>query len=403
MADNSNKDELRKKMQAKTEEEKAKFTNNGGPETLLPLTWAEAGVNRFLINEPPEQDYLFDGLILRNLVYGVFAAGGTGKSYFLLQLVTALATGHSLGPFKPTRSNRVLYLGAEDPEWELHRRIHLIASNQGLLSSKELADNLAVYPIAGKIGPLLMLGQNNNPTTSAYYEWLQETISNLKGLEVLVLDPLSRLYGLNENDNAHGTAWISALERLALDYNISIIFAHHEPKSASQNKSLQDSTGRGAGSIKDGCRGTISMRGMTESDSNKFDDVNPRDYVEVDISKANYTAKLPNSVYFRRGDGGILEPVNLGMDRIKGVAEALAYELSLLIEQPVSRGDLIKKRGQGKVISATLKDSIALNHKRDMSNAIIYGLREGLFHEYEIDSTGGKPKNVLRITEKPPF
>jgi len=132
-------------------------------------------------------------LILRGIVYGLFATGGTGKSYFLLQLITCLATGHSFGPFKPTRSNKVLYLGAEDPEWELHRRIHLIAENQGLLCSRELADNLAVYPVAGKIGPLLMMDGKGNPTTSEYYTWLQESIVNLKGIEVLVLDPMSSL------------------------------------------------------------------------------------------------------------------------------------------------------------------------------------------------------------------
>jgi len=402
MTDNSSKDELKKKMQAAKEAEEIKFSNNGGPKTLSPLTWQEAGVSRYITTDPPKQDYLFEKLILRGIVYGLFATGGTGKSYFLLQLVTCLATGHSFGPFKPTRINKVLYLGAEDPEWELHRRIHLIAENQGLLHSREFADNLAVYPVAGKIGPLLMLGQNNNPTTSEHYTWLQESIVNLKDIEVLVLDPMSRLYGLNENDNAHGTAWIQALERLALDYKLSIIFAHHEPKSASQGKSLQDSTGRGASSIRDGCRGAISMREMTESDGNKYD-VKPREHVEIDVTKANYTAKLPNSIYFKRGEGGLLETVNLSHDRIKGLSEALIEELSK-ISDPISRNDLSKKLGKGKDICKILKETIGFNHSRDMKNVINYALREGMIYETELDSDyRGVNKCVLKVAQIPDF
>lgn len=393
MAESSSKDELKKKMQAKRDAEEIKFSNNGGPKILSPLTWQDAGVGRYLATDPPRQDYLFEKLILRGIVYGLFATGGTGKSYLLLQLITCLATGHSFGPFKPTRTNKVLYLGAEDPEWELHRRIHLIAENQGLLHSKELADNLAVYPVAGKIGPLLMLGQNNNPTTSEYYTWLQESIVNLKGLEVLVLDPMSRLYGLNENDNAHGTAWIQALERLALDYKLSIIFAHHEPKSASQGKSLQDSTGRGASSIRDGCRGAISMREMSESDGNKYD-VNPREHVEVDVTKANYTAKLPNSIYFKRGEGGLLETVDLSHDRIKGLAEALIEELSAQ-SNSISRNDLQNNRGTAKDIISNLKATPSFKLK-DMGKVIDYALEKGII--IEVDQIGaGRAKKILQI------
>jgi hypothetical protein len=395
MEENNGKDELRKKMQAAKEAEEVKFSNNGGPKTISPLTWQEAGVSRYLTTDPPSQDHLFEKLILRGIVYGLFATGGTGKSYLLLQLVTCLATGHSFGPFKPTRINKVLYLGAEDPEWELHRRIHLIAKNQGLLHSRELADNLAVYPVAGKIGPLLMLGQNNNPTTSEHYEWLQKSVESLKGLEVLVLDPMSRLYGLNENDNAHGTAWIQALERLALDYKLSIIFAHHEPKSASQGKSLQDSTGRGASSIRDGCRGAISMREMSESDGNKYD-VNPRDYVEVDVTKANYTAKLSSSIYFKRGEGGLLETVDLSHDRISQITELLINELTELPED-ISRADLQLKRGAGKDIISKLKELLpSLNHKRDIGPVIDYALENGLLYEIKL-STKGKPKSILKV------
>ena len=66
------------------------------------LTWQTAGVGRFLDHEPPERLFLFDDLIPRRTVGGIFAAGGVGKSFLLIQFALALATGRSFGPFRPT-------------------------------------------------------------------------------------------------------------------------------------------------------------------------------------------------------------------------------------------------------------------------------------------------------------
>lgn len=301
MPDN-NEIDIEKELASKIKAEKSRFKPNGDKPDFKPLVWPDVSVSRFLKEKPPDQEFLFDGLILKGLVYGWFATGGTGKSFLLLQLCVCLATGKTFGPFNPSRKFKVLYIGAEDPESELWRRVHLIASNTNLLRSEDLGNNLAVYSAVGKIGPLLQLDGKNNPTTTLQYKWLKDSIKSLDGLEILILDPMSRFYGLNENDNAHGTAWIQALEKLIQEHNISIWFAHHEPKAASQNKNLRDSTGRGAGSIRDGCRGSISLREMTETDGQKFD-VDPRNHIELDISKANYTAKLHSSISFVDRDG----------------------------------------------------------------------------------------------------
>jgi len=402
----SDKEEIYlKKMKATEEAEKAKHGSNGHGEIKIPdpLSWPEVSVNRYLQSRPPEQDYIFDELLTRDTVGGVFATGGTGKSFVLIQCGCCLATNRSLGIFRPNRANKVFYIGCEDPETELWRRVYLVADSMGLLKSKELADNLAVYSGVGKIGPLLMLDGCGNPTTSIYYEWLKDTISQLSSLDVLILDPMSRLYGLNENDNAHGTFWIHSLERLAQQFGITILFAHHESKASSQNKNLRDSTGRGASAIRDGCRWALSMREMTEMDGKKYDIANTRDYVEMDISKANYTAKLPNSVFFKRLEGGMLEPVNLNLDRIKELADALVYELSQVTE-PISKRDLLKKLGEGKDISKTLKESYGLNHSRDMGNIIDYALKEGMIYEVEVKSNRvGARKYILQVASIPNF
>jgi predicted ATP-dependent serine protease len=98
-----------------TEKERKEW--NTGPDIL---TWQTAGVGRFLDQDPPERLFLFDGLIPRRTVGGIFAAGGVGKSFLLIQLALALAT-KIIRAFQPTDRFRTLYIGAEDSEEELHR------------------------------------------------------------------------------------------------------------------------------------------------------------------------------------------------------------------------------------------------------------------------------------------
>jgi len=395
-------DEILKKVETDHGNERAQFSPDNELVPIPPIIEKDYSVRRFIENKPLKPEFLFEDILRKKIVAGLFAAGGAGKSFLLLMWSICLATGRNFGPFSPTGKNKILYIGAEDPEEELHRRVYSIAEKWNLLSSKDLSNNLIVYSAVGKIGPLLGLDGKGNPTTTINYEWLQKSIKNIKGLDLLVLDPLSRLYGLNENDNAHGTAWIHYLEQLKGDFNLNgVIFSHHEPKAATTTKRLKDSTGRGASSIQFGCRCTISMREMTEPDGEKFE-VNPRDYIELDISKTNYSASLPCSIYFKRGSEGILESTHLTQEKIKSIAEILLEELQQLTEQElISRADLqFKKDGLGKDIPKKLKKEIpSFNHKRDMSAVINYALKEGWIYEEPLNSDGkkGPAKKVLKV------
>ncbi|PIV82717.1 MAG: hypothetical protein COW52_12080, partial [Nitrospirae bacterium CG17_big_fil_post_rev_8_21_14_2_50_50_9] len=55
-------------------------------------------------------------------------------------------------------------------------------------------------------------GATGNPETTAVFAWLSASLEDLgkagKPVDLLLIDPLSRFFGLNENDNADATAWI---------------------------------------------------------------------------------------------------------------------------------------------------------------------------------------------------
>jgi RecA-family ATPase len=219
------------------------------------LQWR--GIDRFLDKEPPKADLLFSGKdweIRSNLINTILATGGTGKTFFGLQIAASLATGISLEPFTPARKRKVLYLCGEDSEEILHERLSAIYKNMpGLEENRDhLSRNLCVESLVGMDRVLLELNENRNPTTTKTFDWLNKTIKSMSGLEVLVIDPMGKFHRLNENDNGHANAWISALEQLQVEHKLSIIFTHHESKAQVKNGSLEESSGRGAAALRDG-------------------------------------------------------------------------------------------------------------------------------------------------------
>ena len=69
------------------------------------------------------------------------------------------------------------------------------------------------------------------PKRSLWYGWLDRTIENHGPLDLLILDPKSRFFGLDENSNDHNTQWLAGLEALTIKHRpLAILFSHHVPK-----------------------------------------------------------------------------------------------------------------------------------------------------------------------------
>lgn len=324
------------------------------------LQWR--GIDRFLDTEPPKPDLLFKGKdweIRSNLITAVFATGGTGKTFLGLQLAASLATGVSLEPFTPARKRKVLYLCGEDSEEILHERLHAIYKNMpGLAESRDdLSRNLCVESLVGKDRVLLQLDENRNPTTTETFARLNETIKSIPGLEVLVIDPMGKFHRLNENDNGHANAWISALEQLQVDYNLSVIFTHHESKAQVKNGSLEESSGRGAAALRDGVRGALSMAGMDRKTAQKYKIENPNNFVQILPTKANNSSRPGSGEWFERTEGGVLKPYSLIKEHKQHQADILLQGLVMAFA-----GQLENEEGE-KIDAVEEVDYRELTHK----------------------------------------
>jgi len=304
------------------------------------LQWR--GVGRFLDVEPEPIEFILAGCLPAGIVGAIFATGGTGKTTLAIQLSVAIATGKQFGPFRATKRHRVLLLAGEDPDGILHKRVKDAVSAMGVSNSESLITSLREYfdavSLQGEERVIISLDDQANPARTETYSWLYQSISEMGGIDVLIIDPLSRFYGLNENDNAHATAWIACLEKLAKDFGITVLFLHHESKAQASGNAK--STGRGASAFRDGIRWAISLSEMDEKTANTCG-VEANRHIVAEFTKSNYTARWPGPVYFRRSDAGMLDQVNPWGDLAREQAEELAAGLADAgIE--VTRRELVK-------------------------------------------------------------
>ena len=216
--------DMRANVEAHVESERAEHEPK---KSALPLIPELTLVKGRLTTEPPEPRALLTynekPLLIRGVIGGLMATGGTGKSFFLLQLAYAMADGGNFGPLRAQEPLKVLVLAGEDPQEEVDRRLWKIGAG-------DFPDGLHVASVVGSnVGPLMHLDKNN-PVTAPGWDWLRETIKSHEDLDVLVIDPKSRFYGLNENNNDDGTAWIACLESLSKEFGLTILFSHHVSK-----------------------------------------------------------------------------------------------------------------------------------------------------------------------------
>ena len=259
------------------------------------------------------------GLIPQGIVGVLTATGGTGKSFFLLQMAYMLAGGYNMGNIRAIKPTRTLYVGGEDTQDEINRRLWNIGNGK-------FPSRLHACSVYGEVGPLMRLN-GNIPERADGFKWLEATIKNHKRLEVLILDPKSRMYGLDENNSDHATQWIQCIEYLSKKYEITILFSHHTSKT--DGAKISQNMSRGSSAIVDGCRWQAGLVRMDDVVAGRLGIEHPRLYVEFNAPKSNYAPDMPSSVFFKRNEYGILEPVNVKGEGLKTKALLLLEELEI--------------------------------------------------------------------------
>ena len=369
--------------------------NRDKPKSIIlpPLSDTDSIVKGRLKARPAPKEFILtyngQGLVPKGVVGVLTATGGTGKTYFLLKLASTAAGGEQFGPINATSPIKTLILCGEDDQEELDRRLWDI--NHGRFPA--LLHAASVY---GQVGPLMRL-DGNMPVKADTFFWLEESIKRHPGLELLIIDPKSRFYGLDENNNDHATQWIQCLEFLSKEYGLTILFTHHSPKDS---KGINQSMGRGASAIIAGCRWQGGLIRMDKVLGERYgiEGSELRKYICFDIPKSNYAEDLPNQAIFKRCGGGCLEYCDPKQDKIK---EMGMFFLDLMKHETkkYSKLDLIKEVN-GKEFSGDMKAQFpSFKRKYDMPSVINYLIdQKKIFESFDETGKSGPSKLVLFLT-----
>ena len=258
---------------------------------LLPVTQARY----FVEHEPPVRRWLLDELLPAGEVSMLVGAGGTGKSWLALQVAFSVATGFPLfGRVNTANRGRVLLLTAEDRFEEMHRRCHRVWRHLCAYANRAPdPDRLAYLDVACLSGAnthLVAAGRNGAART-AMCDTVVETVFAEGGCTLVILDPVSRFYGADENDNAHCTEFVAAVEDMSLRTRAAFLLVHHAGKSVAAGAVTQERA-RGGSALTAAVRQVTNLTTMREEEALQHSiPENQRTwYARMDVTKANYAA-----------------------------------------------------------------------------------------------------------------
>jgi hypothetical protein len=280
----------------------------GGRPPSDPLPLSFLGVSAEWLNcAPPAVTYCIEPLLPTGVVGLLVAEGGAGKTTFGLRAAISVAGGRDLFGL-PTKMGRAVYLACEEHDAALRRRVYWIvererarmrAENASLeaieLFEQNLLANLVVQSAVG-YELYLVSARNGEASQSGMVEALIENLP--RPVDLLILDPISRLNGGEENSNQIGTALINAGERIARELDCTLLFCHHTGKAAAKERGGGMYDARGASGLVDAARSSIRLMAADAADVKDFTNVPPGlveagDLIRVLHNKSNEGPRAP--------------------------------------------------------------------------------------------------------------
>jgi hypothetical protein len=283
-----------------TQEEKAGFFK---PSHLRPVA------------DRKPRDFLLGKHIRRGFISITSAAGGVGKSSLILREIVSMVTGvkHTHEDvYYPTLKVMMI---SEDPmadEME-HRLAALVEGDLGL--------NWAQYENQFQIGRLsaktrLFAEVDGVVQPTDFYHMLAET-----EMDVLVIDPLGGVLGLEEDSNTAISAAMTLLADLAQKVGCGIEVVHHSTKDGRKVQNGEDINAaiRGAGALSDRVRSARTIRNMTAKEAEVYGVEDRHDYIAPFYGKTNnaklglggwYVKEIVTNPYVKDGvHQGVTDPV----------------------------------------------------------------------------------------------
>lgn len=207
--------------------EKGKSYQEATPREVSPLP--DFSRPLILPEELPQlRPALIDGVLRQGHKMQISAPSKAGKSFLLIELATAIATGKNwLG--MPCKPGKVLYINLEIDAASFDNRVYKVCTAAGY-DLATVAENLTLWHLRGHAMQLDEL-----------LEPLRQRVKSLGvELEAIIIDPVYKL-GLGDENSAEAVGgFCNQVDKLSEATGAAVIYAHHHSKGAQGRKSSMD-------------------------------------------------------------------------------------------------------------------------------------------------------------------
>jgi RecA-family ATPase len=290
-------------------------------------------IKDLLTSKPPPREFLIDEILpMKARAAMLVGPGGASKTMFALQVGIAIATGSDLfdwGDWCVENPGQVMLITAEDDRDEIHTRLHAVLDHflywmrddGGFL--QRLESNLFIATTVAQDNLLVKAGER-----TGYEETILERAKK-HNLKLLILDPLSRFYGGDFNDNAQAVRFVEVLEYLASALNCMILVTHHTSKFAAQSdqQSAQHAA-LGGTMLTNSVRLQMNIGPMTttQAEQCKIPESERLNWLNFGTSKTNYSSPKTGLWLYRDPRSGVLSVSRPGVSVLKRIAALVESE-----------------------------------------------------------------------------
>jgi RecA-family ATPase len=239
---------------------------NGEHEAKTPLSWID--MSRWDSEPVPERKWAIKDRAPLNQA-GLFSGeGGTGKSIIELTKDVAHVAGKDWFGSLP-ECGPAFYIGAEDEQDELHRRLAVIAQHYGVTFAELIKDGLHVLCKLGQDATLCAVTRKSGRVeTTDFYRQLYEAAGDIKPKNISI-DTLSRAFFGNELDRSQVYAFAMHMQALAMVAGGSVtVLSHPSLQGIASGSGLSGSTAwHGAFRFRQYLKGIKPDKDSEEADS----------------------------------------------------------------------------------------------------------------------------------------
>jgi RecA-family ATPase len=257
---------------------------------------------------PPKRDWVIHEILPSKIVAAIIAAGGTGKSYLAMHMAVSVASGTPLfGRHQPRSAARVVFISGEDDRHELQRRLHKVVAGLSPQARFLVNQNLQFIDLADSFE--LFTERNNKgeiDITKIPGLICDQIISQIgSDIGLVIVDPVARFRGGEENLAADATRFVQALQQIRDKLNTSVLCLHHVNKGAGTGGNQNNA--RGSSAFIDGVRLVFQLNALLEPEIRKSYG-NPLALpllLTLQSVKSNYGKPAEPMILARRNDGSL--------------------------------------------------------------------------------------------------